>query len=84
MEKEAYKPMDHLKSILSQITYLFDIGIFLYFPNELCSFSEDMDGNPLKKSAELKRILMDKAKFQEIPIIYKDCFGICFCCIKTC
>jgi len=72
---------DQLRYFVSKLTLLFDFGVFLYAENQMITLSENAQDNPLQNFSALRELLVERAKEQKVPVIYKDSFGVCFCCI---
>lgn len=73
---------NQLKYFVSKLTHLFEFGVFLYTGNQVVCLSENTKDNPLLSSSELREILLKRAMQQKMPVIYKDSFSVCFCCIR--
>lgn len=74
---------EQLKYTASKLAFLFDFGVFLYAGGQIINFSENIEDNAIQNSANLREILLKRAKSQDVPVIYKDSYGVCFCCIKS-
>lgn len=72
-----------MEYLLTRISVLMNVGIFRIEKDEVQSYQEHGEFNPIVCSAELRNLLMHGADTQTNPYIYKDEYGVYFACIQT-
>lgn len=72
-----------MEYLLTRISVLMNVGIFRIGKNEMKSYQEHGEFNPIACSEELRIFLMHGADTQRNPYIYKDEYGVYFACIQT-
>ena len=68
--------------LLRQISNLLSVGIFQIQGEDVYSFHEHAESNPLYRNSELRIKLQGNADNQSIPCILQDPYKVYFACIK--
>lgn len=77
---EKYKENDTY--MLRQLSHLLHVGIFAATDNEIISYEENAEYNPLYKNETLRRRLIERVQEQSLPVILAEEQEIYFICIK--
>ena len=72
-----------MEYLLTRISVLKNVGIFRIEKDEVQSYQEHGEFNPVVCSVELRNFLIHGADTQTDPYIYKDEYGVYFACMQT-
>lgn len=72
-----------MEYLLTRISVLMNVGIFRIEKDEVLSYQEHGEFNPIVCSEELRNLLIHGADTQANPYIYKDEYGVYFACIQV-
>ena len=72
-----------MEYLLTHISVMKNVGIFRIEKDEVKSYQEHGEFNPIVCSVELRNLLIHGADTVANPYIYKDEYGVYFACIQT-
>lgn len=74
--------MDNQKYILSHLAGVFHTGVFCQQEDQLISFEENPEYNPIYNNEILRSLLIHRTDTQKEPIMIRDDFQMFYICVK--